>query len=128
MFALLLLCVLHTLSIIIILSLSLCYYNVSHIITVFFSETIGSNSADVNLTCKKMESFSQITTVILQLQPSKDNHYYNITCDGRSKDFHFSSLSEETKYKIQSVWESENATQYCQVMEFYTCKFNSMIL
>ena len=61
-----------TLSNIIILSLSLCYYNVSHIITVFFSEMIGSNSADVNLTCKKTESFSQITKVILQLQPSED--------------------------------------------------------
>ena len=96
-------------------------------IIVFFSETslqvIEPISAGVKLACKKSEQFSQITVVILQLLPSEDNHYKNITCDGKDTDFQFSSLSENTRYTIQSVWVSENTTHYCQVMEFYTRKF-----
>ena len=77
--------------------------------------------------CIKTEPYySHITTVTLRLLFSKDNnnyHYKNINCDGKDKDVEFSYLSENTRYTIQSVWEMENTTYYCEVMEFYTCKF-----
>ena len=93
---------------------------------VFFSESplqvIEPNSARVKLTCTKTEPYySHITTVTLQLLFSKENnnyHYENISCDGKDKDVEFSHLSENTRYTIQSVWETENITYYCQVMEF----------
>ena len=94
---------------------------------VFFSESqvTEPNSAKLGLVCTKTEPYSQITTVTLRLLFSKDDthHLYkNVSCDGKDKHVEFSHLSENTRYTIQSVWETENTTHYCQVMEFYTRK------
>ena len=77
------------------------------LVSALLSQAIEPNSAKVRLVCKKIETFSQITTVMLRLQSTDndkeskgDYHYKNITCDGKDADFQFNSLTKNHQYVI----------------------------